>query len=49
MEMVISAYALNIASDEAIAPRRNMVSWLMIKITGASLPSHILALTSVDV
>jgi hypothetical protein len=48
MEMVINAYALNMASEEAIAPRQNMVSWLMSRIGRAAVPSHILALTKVD-
>jgi hypothetical protein len=46
MEMVVNAFALNMASEEAIAPRQSMVGWLMRKVTGARrLPSHILAIT----
>jgi hypothetical protein len=49
MEMVIHAHALNMTSEEAIAPRQNMVSWLMSKVGSvAAVPSHILALTKVD-
>jgi hypothetical protein len=49
MEMVVNAFSLNMASEEAIAPRQSMVGWLMRTVTRArSLPSHILAITSVD-
>ena len=50
MEMVVNAYALNVSSEEAIAPRQSMLGWLMRKVSSArSIPSHILAITSVDV
>lgn len=50
MEMVVNAYALHVSSEEALTVRQSMVSWLQRKITSArSVPSHILAYTSVDV
>jgi hypothetical protein len=49
MEMVIKGFALNMASEAAIAPSQSVAGWLMSKISSArSLPSHILAITSVD-
>jgi len=45
MEMVINAYALNMSSEQAIAPRQGMLSRLMRKV----VPQHILAITSVEV
>jgi len=50
MEMVVNAYALNVSSEEALAPRQSMLSWLKRAVTSArSLPSHVLAITNVDV
>lgn len=45
--MEVNAYVLNLASEEAIAPRQSMVGWLMSKINGAKMPSHVLGLTKV--
>jgi hypothetical protein len=47
MENVVTAYALNMAPEQAIAPRQ-MFSWMLRKIGVGSLPSHILAYTKVD-
>ena len=44
MEMVINAYALNVSSEQAIAPRQGVLARLMRKV----VPSHILAITNVD-
>jgi hypothetical protein len=50
MDMVINAHALHMSSEEALAPRQSMFSWLMRTVNRArSLPSHILAITSLDV
>jgi len=50
MEMVVNAFALNMASEEAIAPRQSMIGWLLRKVTPSrGLPSHILAITGLDV
>jgi len=42
--MVINAYALNMSSEQAIAPRQGILSRLMHKI----VPQHILAATSIS-
>ena len=46
MEMVINAYALNVSSEEAIAPL-SMVGRLFRTIGRVAAPSHILAITKV--
>jgi hypothetical protein len=50
MEMVINGFALNIASEEAIAPRQNVFSWIVSKIASGSknLPAHILGYTKLE-
>ena len=46
MEMVINAFTLNMASEQAIAPRQSMMSWFRSKVSGKKgLPAHILAIT----
>ena len=49
MELVVNAYALNVSSEEALAPRQSMLSWLKRTVSSArSLPSHVLAITHID-
>jgi len=45
MEMVINGYALNLSSEQAIAPRQGLFSRLLSKV----VPQHILASTSIEV
>ncbi len=47
MEMVINAYALNVSSEEAIAPRLSMVSRLIQTVSRAAVPPHVLAITKI--
>ena len=51
MEMVINGFALNMASEEAIAPTRHLFSWIVGKVTSSSqrLSTHVLAATSLEV
>jgi hypothetical protein len=46
MEMVINAYALNLSSEEAIAPL-SMVGRMIRSIGRVAAPSHVLAITKI--
>ena len=48
MEMVINGYALNMSSETAIAPRQSFFGSLLQRITGAAIPSHVLAATKIS-
>ena len=46
--MDVKAFALNLASEEALAPR-NLFSWIASKVTGGTKwsPSHIYGITKI--
>ncbi len=46
--MDVKAFALNLASEEVLAPR-NLFRWLVNKVTGGrTLPSNVYGITSLD-